>query len=94
MEKEEEKKDHQSYFQDMLNISTFNLGDADSREICEIMMKEFIRDKKLNISEQVLYDLVIDKVSVTVYDENSGGLITVKNFKEYQDKIINKWQEK
>ena len=69
----------------MLNISTFNLGDADSREICEIMMKEFIRDKKLNISEQVLYDLVIDKVSVTVYDED---------IKEYQDKIINKWQEK
>ena len=89
-----EKKDHQSYFQDMLNISAFNLGDADSRKICEIMMKEFIRDKNLNISEQVLYDLVIDKVSVTVYDENSGGLITVKNFKEYQDKIINKWQEK
>jgi hypothetical protein len=89
-----EKEENQSYFQDMLNISIFNLGDADSRKICEIMMKEFIRDKNLNISEQVLYDLVIDKVSVTVYDEDSGGLITVKNFKEYQDKIINKWQEK
>jgi hypothetical protein len=93
MEKEE-KEENQSYFQDMLNISTFNLGDADSRKICEIMMKEFIKDKNLNISEKDLYDLVIDKVSVVVYDEDGGGLIAIKNFKEYQDKIINKWQEK
>ena len=58
------------------------------------MMKEFIRDKKLNVSEQDLYDLIINKTSVVVYDEDNGGLLTVNNFKEYQDKIINKWQEK
>jgi hypothetical protein len=57
-------------------------------------MKEFIRDKKLNVSEQDLYDLIINKTSVVVYDEDNGGLLTVNNFKEYQDKIINKWQEK
>ena len=91
---EEEKEEHQSFFQDILNISSFDLGDPDSKEICEIMMKEFIRDKKLNVSEQDLYDLIINKTSVVVYDEDNGGLLTVNNFKEYQDKIINKWQEK
>jgi hypothetical protein len=91
---EKEKEDHQSFFQDILNISSFDLGDPDSKEICEIMMKEFIRDKKLNVSEQDLYDLIINKTSVVVYDEDNGGLLTVNNFKEYQDKIINKWQEK
>jgi hypothetical protein len=91
---EEEKEEHQSFFQDILNISSFDLGDPDSKEICEIMMKEFIRDKKLNVSEQDLYDLIINKISVVVYDEDNGGLLTVNNFKEYQDKIINKWQEK
>ena len=91
---EEEKEEHQSFFQDILNISSFDLGDPDSKEICEIMMKEFIRDKNLNVSEQDLYDLIINKTSVVVYDEDNGGLLTVNNFKEYQDKIINKWQEK
>jgi len=91
---EKEKEEHQSFFQDILNISSFDLGDPDSKEICEIMMKEFIRDKKLNVSEQDLYDLIINKTSVVVYDEDNGGLLTVNNFKEYQDKIINKWQEK
>jgi hypothetical protein len=91
---EEEKEEHQSFFQDILNISSFDLGDPDSKEICEIMMKEFIRDKNLNVSEQDLYDLIINKTSVVVYDEDNGGLLTINNFKEYQDKIINKWQEK
>ena len=91
---EEEKEEHQSFFQDILNKSSFDLGDPDSKEICEIMMKEFIRDKNLNVSEQDLYDLIINKTSVVVYDEDNGGLLTINNFKEYQDKIINKWQEK
>jgi len=90
---EEEKEEHQSFFQDILNISSFDLGDLDSKEICEIMMKEFIRDKKLNVSEQDLYDLIINKTSVVVYDEDNGGLLTVNNFKEYQDKIINNDKE-
>jgi len=77
----------------MLNISTFNLGDADSREICKIMMKEFIRDKNLNIAEKDLYDLVINKTSILVYNEDTDDLMTINNFKEYQDKIINNGKE-
>jgi hypothetical protein len=91
---EKEKEEHQSFFQDILNISSFDLGDPDSKEICEIMMKEFIRDKKLNIAEKDLYNLIINKTPILVFDEDADDLMIIKNFKEYQDKIINKWQEK
>jgi hypothetical protein len=90
---EKEKEDHQSFFQDILNISSFDLGDKDSREICEIMMKEFIRDKNLNIAEEDLYDLIINKTSILVYNEDTDDLMTINNFKEYQDKIINNGKE-
>lgn len=57
------------------------------------MMKEFIRDKKLNIAEQDLYNLIINKAPILVFDEDTDDLILIKNFKEYQDKIINNGKE-
>lgn len=57
------------------------------------MMKEFIRDKNLNIAEEDLYDLIINKTSILVYNEDTDDLMTINNFKEYQDKIINNGKE-
>jgi hypothetical protein len=56
-------------------------------------MKEFIRDKNLNIAEEDLYDLIINKTSILVYNEDTDDLMTINNFKEYQDKIINNGKE-
>jgi len=84
-------------FQDLLNISEFSLGDGDcnliSREMFKQymadMFKQYMADKNLkgNLAIDDLYDLVVNKQPILVYEDDNIELI--RSFKEYKQKILN-----
>lgn len=76
-------------FQDLLNISEFSLGDGDCNLISREMFKQYMADKNLkgNLAIDDLYDLVVNKQPILVYEDDNIELI--RSFKEYKEKILN-----
>ena len=79
-------------FDTLLSIAEFNSGDEDSKKICTIMFKTYLKDNKIkDISAIDLYNLIIDKETIEVFVDDK--IETIKNFNDYKEKILNNDKE-
>lgn len=75
-------------FDTLLSIAEFNSGDKDSKKICTIMFKKYLKDNKIkDLSAIDLYNLIVDKETIEVFVDDK--IETIKNFNDYKEKILN-----